>query len=206
MSITSKIVTTAMAFTAFTTVDVSTAQAAVTDNMYPTVNYSHACSDASVTNLSFCQTDNATLTVYRQGTLTSSEKSVISGALTGYYSPTDLAVSIKSSGVYSGDSETDIVYQAGSLSKTTIGVTWCNDATTLRECDQHYIRFNDNTSTVGAINKSDACHETGHAVGLTHGTYAYPKLSLYDNRLGCLSYNDVYSLGSNNRELINVTY
>ncbi|WLQ39713.1 hypothetical protein P8A22_06675 [Streptomyces laculatispora] len=151
-------------------------------------------------------TDNATLTIYRQGSLTSGEKSVISSALTGYYGPTDLAVSIKSSGTYTGSSETDIVYQAGALPATTIGRTWCDDAVTARKCDQHYVRFNDNTSSIGAINKSNACHESRRAVGLTHGPQASPKLGLYDNRLGCMSYDDVYGLGSNNIQNINATY
>ncbi|WP_448317851.1 hypothetical protein [Streptomyces sp. CO7] len=185
---------------------IPSAEAAVTDNMYPTSNFAPSCYDGSMSDGTFCQTDNATLTVYRQGTLTSGEKSAISSALTGYYGPTDLAVSIKSSGVYSGDSETDIVYQAGSLPATTIGRAWCNDAVTSRKCDQHYVRFNDNTSSIGAINKSDTCHESGHAVGLTHGPQAAPKLGLYDNRLGCMSYNDVYGLGSNNVQNINATY
>ncbi|MCW5254690.1 hypothetical protein IBX28_30120 [Streptomyces sp. SHP 1-2] len=174
--------------------------------MYPTANFSRNCYDGSLSNGTFCQTDNATLTVYRQSSLTSGEKNAISSALTSYYGPTDLAVSIKSSGVYTGSSETDIIYQAGALPKTTIGVAWCDDAVTSRKCDQHYVRFNDNTSSIGPINKADTCHETGHAVGLTHGPQASPKLGLYDDRLGCMSYNDVYGLGSTNVQNINATY
>jgi hypothetical protein len=47
---------------------VRTAEAAVTDNMYPTGNFSPSCYDGTMSSGTFCQTDNATLTIYRQGT------------------------------------------------------------------------------------------------------------------------------------------
>ncbi|MEV5351619.1 hypothetical protein ACIPM2_28530 [Streptomyces sp. NPDC086081] len=180
-------------------------QAAYTDNMYPTSNYSPTCRDGEMGD-TFCQTDNKALTVYRQGSLTGAEKSTISRAVKDYYGPTDLAVKVESRGVYKGDSETDIVYKAKTLSRSKIGIAWCDDAVTSRKCDQHYIAFNKNNAEIGPINKSDACHETGHAVGLTHGPEASPRKGLRDNRLGCMSYNDVYGIGANNKENINSTY
>ncbi|MFI5962846.1 hypothetical protein ACIA8J_11805 [Streptomyces asoensis] len=180
-------------------------QASLTDNMYPTGNYFHACLDGEMGD-GFCQTDNKTLTVYREDSLTAAEKSTVSRAVRDYYGPTDLVVQIKSSGVYRGDSETDVIYKSKRLPRGKIGITWCDDAVTAKKCDQHFIVFNKDHTGIGSVNKSDACHETGHAVGLTHGPDASPRLGLYDDRLGCMSYNDVYRLGANNKENINATY
>ncbi|MBG0853089.1 hypothetical protein I2W78_14830 [Streptomyces spinoverrucosus] len=173
--------------------------------MYPTANYSPTCRDGEMGD-TFCQTDNRTLTAYREGSLSSAEKSTVSRALKDYFGPTDLVVKIQSSGVYSGGAETDIIYKSKTLARTKIGIAWCDDAVTSRKCDQHYIAFNKNHSAIGPINKADACHETGHAVGLTHGPNASPAKGLHDNRLGCMSYDDIYGLGANNKENINSTY
>lgn len=180
-------------------------QASFTDNMYPTGNYSPSCRDGEMYD-TFCQTDNRTLTVYRASNLSSAEKSTISRAVKDYYGPTDLVVKIESHGVTEGGSETDIIYKAKRLARGKIGITWCDDAVTSRKCDQHYIAFNSNHADIGALNKSDVCHETGHAVGLTHGPDASPATGLYDDRLGCMSYNDVFRLGANNKDHINATY
>jgi hypothetical protein len=191
--------------TAAVAAGVTVVQAAVTDNMYPTQNYSPTCADGSMGD-TFCQTDNKTLTIYREGSLTAAEKNTISRAVKDYYGPTDLAVSIQSHGVTEGGAETDIIYKSKTLSRGKIGITWCDDAVSTRKCDQHYIVFNKNHADIGSVNKSDVCHETGHAVGLTHGPDASPRLGLYDDRLGCMSYNDVYRIGASNKENINATY
>ena len=64
---------------------------------------------------------------------------------------------------------------------TTIGYTWCNDPISGYRCDQFYVRveaaYNDY-----ALN----CHETGHAIGLTHGQNAEYPSSNSDSRWGCL--------------------
>jgi hypothetical protein len=180
-------------------------QAALTDNMYPTSNYFHTCFDGDMGD-GFCQTDNKTLTLYREGSLSSAEKNTIARAAKDYFGPTDLVVKIQSSGVYVGGAETDVIYKSKTLTRGKIGITWCDDAVDAKKCDQHYIVFNKDHTGIGSVNKSDACHETGHAVGLTHGPDASPRLGLYDDRLGCMSYNDVYRLGANNKENINATY
>ncbi|WP_327696635.1 hypothetical protein [Streptomyces sp. NBC_00459] len=199
---------TIFAIGAATTALVATAtvvQAAYTDNMYPTANYSPTCRDGDMGD-TFCQTDNKTLTVYREGSLTSAEKNTIARAVKDYYGPTDLTVKIESRGVYAGGAETDVIYKAKTLARGKIGITWCDDAVTSRKCDQHYIAFNKDHHSIGAVNKSDACHETGHAVGLTHGPNGSPAKDIDDDRLGCMSYNDVYGLGASNKENINSTY
>jgi hypothetical protein len=176
------------------------------DNMYPTSNADWGCYDGDPGSGVFCQTDNAALTVYRQDSMTSSAKSVVSTMLSAEYSPTDLTVSVQSSGVYSGGSETDIVYQQSTSGMTgsTIGFTWCDDAVSSLKCDQHYVRFR-----YDSIDTELACHETGHAVGLTHGHEASPRESQTASELGCMETPDSGNrphIGAHNKSEINATY
>lgn len=182
------------------------AQAWAADNMYPTGNANWTCFDSNPGNRVFCQTDNASLTVYRQNSLTSGAKSVIATMLSADYAPTDFSVTIQSSGVYTGGSETDIVYQQSTsgMTGTVIGFAWCDDAVTNRKCDQHYVRFR-----YDSIDAELACHETGHAVGLTHGHEASPRESQTAAELGCMETPDSGNrphLGSHNVSEINSTY
>jgi hypothetical protein len=171
------------------------------DNMFKTANYNPDCRDGSLGD-PFCQTDNATLTVFRQSSLSSTGRSNIAAALNNEYAPTDLSVSFPSTPSYSGSAETDIIYQQGTVSGTADGIAWCNDAVSSTKCDQHYNRF-DSTSPSRAL----ACHETGHAVGLTHGQQASPQLSNGDNSLGCMTTPvETSDLGSHNTNMINATY
>lgn len=57
----------------------------------------------------------------------------------------------------------------------------CDDAVSAIACDQHYIGFKSDTPS-----KSLTCHETGHAVGLTHGLNAFPSFSQIDYQLGSM--------------------
>jgi len=190
------------------TVAISTAYAAITDNMYKTANANWACHDTSAGDgNAFCRTDNATLTVYLQSSLNAASQAIVRDILDNSYNPTDLSVAYHSSGVYSGTAETDIVYQGGSSGMTgsTIGFTWCNDATDSLRCDQHYVRFRSDAD----VERELACHETGHAVGLTHGHEASPMLANNDGRLGCMETPNSLSwpdLESNNVDNINGTY
>jgi hypothetical protein len=174
--------------------------AAVTDNMYLTANFQPTCFDGG----HFCQTDNAALSVYREGSVSSTGKANIRDTLDSSFDTTSLTVSYPSTPVYSGSAETDIIYQtnASRLPSGAVGFTWCDNAASYFQCDQHYIAFR--PSTPGA---DLACHETGHAVGLTHGGHASPALSDGDTRLACMT-TPVLSrwLGASNAEAINGTY
>lgn len=178
--------------------------ATVTDNMYPTANYKPVCFDGSRTSGTFCQTDNSSLTVYRgSSSLTDDNKHSIGLTLNDSYAGTDFTVTFQSSPVTTGSSETDIVYEKGPVAGGALGITWCNDAVSSTKCDQHYIRF----STGSGVAQGTACHETGHAVGLTHPTEASPRLGASDLRLGCMTnYVESKYLGSNNVSQINNTY
>ncbi|MFF7329070.1 hypothetical protein ACIQU5_03500 [Streptomyces sp. NPDC090306] len=121
-------------------------------------------------------------------------------------SPTDIAVSYPSSASYSGSSETDIVYQqsGSSMSGTTIGITWCDDAVSSTKCDQQYVRFR-----YDSVDSELACHETGHALGLTHGAQASPKVGQTNSSLGCMETPDSThrtTYGSWQTEELNATY
>lgn len=108
---------------------------------------------------------------------------------------------------YSGSAETDIIYQVSTsgFSGNTIGQTWCDDAVTATRCDQEYVRFRAATY----VNRELACHETGHAVGLTHGADAYPSESNTASELGCMEtpdYGNNPYIESHNVSEINATY
>ncbi|MEA2495439.1 MAG: L-ectoine synthase [Thermoleophilaceae bacterium] len=148
------------------------------DNMFRTAYKNGNCSTSS-----FCQTDNAALTVHRGGSLSDSGKANIAWTLDNSYTTTDLNVSYDSTATYTGSAETDIIYYVnGGLPSTTLGVTWCDDPLDdgLR-CDQHYVAFHYDTPAI-----SLACHETGHAVGLTHGDEAFARQPNDEYDLQCM--------------------
>jgi hypothetical protein len=172
------------------------------DSMFPTQNFNSACTDGG----HYCQTDNATLTVYRQGSLSSTGIANIGDTLNNSYDTTVLSVSYAGSSVsYTGSAETDIIYQqnASRVPSGEDGWTWCDDAVSSTRCDQHYVAFRLATPYIEL-----ACHETGHAVGLTHGNDAYPAVSIHDNSLACMTTHPIESrwLGTHNTQEINYSY
>jgi hypothetical protein len=175
--------------------------------MYKTSNASWNCWDGTMSDGLFCQTDNATLTVFMQSSVSSGRQTTIRNMLSNSYSPTDLAVSYPASASYSGSAETDIIYQVSTsgFSGTTIGQTWCNDAVSSSQCDQEYVRFRGELQ----FDTELTCHETGHAVGLTHGADAGPAESNTASELGCMETPDSGGrpgVGSHNQSEINATY
>jgi len=169
------------------------------DNMYRTANLNHNCSNGGL----FCQTDNATLTVFLQGNLSSGAN--IRWTLDGSWNTTDLNVTYHSSPSYSGTSETDIIYQynPSRVPSGADGVAWCDGVgSNFTECDQHYVAFRSSNPSRGL-----ACHETGHAVGLTHGANASPAVSQTNTHLQCMTtpVQTVY-VGAHNVAQVNATY
>lgn len=140
------------------------------DSMFKTDNTSGNCQDGGTSpNGRNCQTDNSGLTWGVQSPLLGTTgHSNIANQMNTEFAPTDLTVAYHVNPVYTGGSETDIIYQQGGVSGAD-AVTWCDDAVSTVKCDQHYVRFR---STV--FGRGLACHETGHAVGLTHGNEADP--------------------------------
>jgi hypothetical protein len=186
--------------------------AAVTDNIVPIGGFDahEACRRGTPSpdnpKPRICQTDNKTVTMWRESSLSSAQKSRVATVISDQYSPTDLVMNWASSAVYSGGAETDFVYQVGSVGDSTVaGRAWCDDPieNTIK-CDQTYIRVEN-----GSVTKKRLCHESGHGVGLLHGDDAVPELGKKDQRLGCMvtpSDDGPYDLGTNNRQNINSVY
>jgi hypothetical protein len=197
----------------FTTVAVTAgvAWAAYTDNMYPTQYLTVGCfSISGPSGPGFCQTDNSDLTYYMDSggsnKLEADDRGVVNDVMNNIYEPTDLSVSYDSTPSFSGSAETDIVYEESSagMSASADGTTFCNNAATTLKCDQQYIRIRGG----GHYGQGLTCHETGHAVGLTHGADASPKKRNSDEKLGCMETptSDDEGLQANNIENINATY
>lgn len=172
------------------------------DSMFQTANANWSCSDwGSSPNGMNCRTDNSTFTAYSESSLSSAGKSTINSVLNSEFDPTDLSLTIESSGVYSGGSETDVILQYRTdLAAGLSGQAWCDDSVSSTKFDQHYAAF-DTDSPSYAL----ACHEIGHTVGLLHGPQSYPAQLDSNSDLGCMGTSGS-SLGSHNADQINATY
>ena len=122
----------------------------------------------------------------------------------GGFEASDLSVHLEAPIVYTGISETDIVYRQALLPFGIAGRTWCDDSVTTIQCDQHYVEFGSSNPGTKLI-----CHESGHAVGLSHGADANPAQSNGADILGCMQFpldQTVDGLGGHNITTINQTY
>ncbi|MGH3384357.1 MAG: hypothetical protein ACRDO1_07255 [Nocardioidaceae bacterium] len=181
------------------------------DNIVPTATYNHACDEGSVDGGgTLCRTDNGAVYYYMDSNgdfeLEAGDRSVVRNMLSAQYSPTDLAIHYDSTPVFSGSGETDIIYQEGAVPGSADGINWCNDdsPSPTYECDQQYIRI----QGAGDYTPGLSCHETGHAVGLTHGAQASPVVSQTNDALGCMQTPVSFSepLGANQSSNINAVY
>ena len=175
------------------------------DSIYPTSNTGWICSGSSTVGGSFyCQTDNNSLT-FGLESMTATQQSVFRNMMSSQYNPTDLNTSEESPISYSGSSETDIVFQVGTLGAGINGITWCNDSISFTKCDQHYVRI---IPTRVSSTASTPCHETGHAVGLTHGSNASPTQLDDNTNFECLRVQGtaITTLGAHNYAQINGEY
>jgi len=175
------------------------------DSMFKTANYNPDCKDGGMGD-TYCQTDNDFLRVFRESSLSSAWMNMVAFALVEFDRDTDLRVKYDSAPTYSGSSETDIIDQVGSIPfEGLIGIAWCNDAVSTLRCDQHYVRLSPNAS----VNYELVCHETGHAVGLTHPDDAHPRSAPDGIVYGCMRTlvplaNE--TLRQHNEFMINITY
>lgn len=178
------------------------------DNMYPTLNYDFECTNGSQNGDGICQTDNEDLRVFAEDSLTSVEEGQIADVLERDYTPTVFDVEWDEDPVYDGDTETDIIYTSGPWDGQggTLGYAYCDDAKGgTDECDQHYVVFDEDDVLTNRV----VCHETGHAVGLTHGEDAYPEQNDISRVLGCMvtgATDRDQTLGAHNFDQIKATY
>jgi hypothetical protein len=180
-----------------------TSRAGHYDNIYPTENYQQLCTDGEPGD-GFCLTDNRSLVVNLRDNLSATGKGNIRETLNGSYDNTVLNVGYTNDPVYAGDNETDIVYihKPDAVPAGKVGRAWCNDAVTIRLCDQAYAAFEFDTP-----DRALACHETGHDVGLTHGAQAAPTVPNGSSSLHCMKDpdRDTY-LGTHNVNQIDAVY
>lgn len=177
------------------------------DNIYTTPNYNPTCIDQGPTpGTMFCQTDNASVTVWREASLSVTGKANIATTLNNDFAPTDLVIIFASTPSYSGSAETDIIFQRRTdIPEDFAGWAWCDDAVSSTKCDQHYAAFEGDYGITPSVRA--ACHETGHTVGLTHGAQASPPKPDSEFDLGCMGTNlSNPGLGSHNSQQINATY
>ena len=95
---------------------------------------------------------------------------------------------------------------------SAIGTTWCDDDVdgALYDCDQQYVNIRRTDYFVNTFGRFVACHETGHAVGLTHPLGASPSYPNTTVDFECLAVNvdedTHFGLGPLNRSNINSVY
>lgn len=187
------------------------------DNIMPTAgpNGITSCKKGGV-----CQSDGGSLTVYR-GNLGPAMGSATYMTLFGSYDTTNLAPVFEvSSPTESGPGETDIIFKYYSAPSSVYGRAECDDPSIGNDrCDSFYVYFNMDflNAHVGAswyttFTQALACHEIGHAVGLTHGFNANPVISNQNESLHCMR-TDMYAwgqddptLGTHNVDMINSVY
>ncbi len=132
-------------------------------------------------NIGICRTDNRNWTYYMDSAgefeLESEDKQAAILGMASWESVTVMNPNLDETPVFSGPGETDVVFQEGVVPgfESFGGLTWCQDRTdgTTWECDQHYVRIRG----AGIYNRWFVAHETGHALGLTHGPQANPPTS-----------------------------
>ena len=180
------------------------------NNMVGNANYDFECTEGGPGYGRVCRTDNAGVYYYMDSggefELETADRDNVRYVMSTYYNPTDLTVTYDSSPVFSGDAETDVVYQEGAVSGGFDGYTWCNDASPSGRyvCDQTYVRIEGG----GLYTRGLTCHETGHSVGLLHGANSNPVTSNTDADLGCMRtpVSSGATLGTNQRNRINAAY
>ncbi len=156
------------------------------DTILPTHTFNEPCPQGSGP----CRTDNETLYYYMDSVadgwmLEPADQDGVREMLYKEYLPTDLQVYYDPDPTFTGVGETDLVYREGPVAGEADGITYCNDKEdgSVWLCDQQYIEIE---GGLYYYHLGISCHETGHGVGLMHGSQAYPRLDDYDDRLGCM--------------------
>jgi hypothetical protein len=192
-----------------TSVSAAFAHHANVDNMYKTANAQWTCSNGSF----FCRTDNSSLFWAAENSVSDEGRANIQWWMEAILEPTDLTVT-EELPVYTGSAETDIIFRVvPMLPGEAWGMTWCQDAVSTARCDQHYMDFSAQRllefGFAATPPASLICHETGHAIGLTHGYDAAPRISDLDGNLGCMMTPfpiDLWDLWGHNIGQINAQY
>ncbi len=204
---------------ALAVVGVATVAGAIDPNadfIYPNANIGASCSDSDISDGGWnaCQTDNSSLSICVEASVSPKMSTAIDATRTGSYDVTDLGTVSVEACDYTGSSETDIVFrELSSLPSGAIGFVFCDDAVSSTRCDQHYAQFDAEDVAVSGFNNVDArklaCHEAGHSVGLLHAGLADPPTAADDSDIACMKqgYSNVDALlGAFNRGQIDGEY
>jgi hypothetical protein len=111
------------------------------------------------------------------------------------YQPTDMNWYYTTTGIHTSN---DIWYTVDPVADPYIGLTTCRALMDIDECEHWHVVYDEpwwiDASDVSR--RSLACHETGHTVGLKHGSY------------GCLEEGQTWNqyLGAHNTSHINSRY
>lgn len=171
--------------------------------IYPNPNTGGAC----VKNDGLCQTDNATRTWSTYPAVGTTGRQRIN-AFMSWADGLDLTT-VGQPAVFTGTAETDAIYQVSPAQMPdsgSIGVTLCDDPVSQHKCDQHWIYFRYSDPSAALV-----CHESGHAIGLTHGTDSYPTFGDGDDLLACMQDPEFQraangTFGPHNNEWVNYVY
>ncbi len=184
------------------------------DMMAPTGNTTQSCGQTDVPSLSndpgVCRTDNSSWTYYMDSSgefeLEAPDRTATNNGMTEWDARTDITVGYDTSPTFTGNAETDVVYQEGQvpgLPDNFDGATWCQDKVDGNPwaCDQHYVRIRG----AGIFEKWLVAHEAGHALGLTHGNQASPTQP--NSKVGIMTTGTLPTgLGKNPTDQVDGTY
>jgi hypothetical protein len=154
------------------------------DILVATANYTKICNVGSggvgTTHGEVCKQADSAVDYYLSTSLSSASRGIVIDRINTQFNPTDLDFTL----VSSFNQSTDDLYLVEPIDSQYTGYTYCAKVvyTSNHVCDSTHVAFPTGTS----VGSHDACHETGHVVGLVHGKQASPSVSDTADTIGCM--------------------